>query len=94
MHYLFLASVSQVIQDARFHGSEYMTNREIAAASDFSRFDDARQMSGIFHDMVYFDEPRWFGSVLMTEQDYHRFRELYQQFAGALRPSRAGVRHA
>lgn len=85
IHYLFLASVSQVIRDSEFSGTEFMTNREIAGASDFSRFGNPRQVSTLFNTMVHFDEPRWFGKASISEQDFHQFDQFYRQFAASLK---------
>ncbi len=94
IHCLFLAAVSQVIQDSLFHGSEYMTNREIASASDFSRFTDAGRLSRLFHDMVFFDEPLWFGQGMVSEKDYLTFRQFYSQFAASVQGVGMRGRHA
>lgn len=94
IHYLFLAAVSQVIEDSRFHGSQYMTNREIAGASDFSAFADAGQLSRLFHEMVLFDEPLWFGQGLVSAQDYETFQQFYGQFAASLQRTVLRGRHA
>lgn len=94
IHYLFLAAVSQVIEDARFHASEYMTNREIAGATDFSAFADAGQLSRLFQEMVFFDEPLWFGQGIVSEQDYQRFHQFYGQFAASLQRIGLRGRHA
>jgi hypothetical protein len=93
IHYLFLAAVSQVIRDADFNGAEFMTNREIAGASDFSRFGNPRQISELFNAMIQFDEPRWFGNADISEQDYRQFDGFYSQFAAVTR-TEGGKTHA
>lgn len=85
IHYLFLATVSLVIRDAKFHASEFMTNREIAGSTDFSKFANGQQLGGLFNDMVYYDEPRWFGKFSISEADYQHFQQMYSQFHQQLR---------
>jgi hypothetical protein len=94
IHYLFLAAVSQVIKESSFHGTEFMTNREIAEASDFSDFGEPGQANRLFHQMVYFDEPRWFGQASVPEQDYRSFQQIYSQFSAYLENGMQRKRHA
>jgi hypothetical protein len=89
IHYLFLASVSQVIRDSAFNGAEFMTSREIAGASDFSRFGNPQQISELFSTMIHFDEPRWFGNAGITEQDYRQFDGFYRQFVTGTKTTEA-----
>ncbi|HEY9686936.1 MAG TPA: hypothetical protein V6C52_08190 [Coleofasciculaceae cyanobacterium] len=93
IHYLFLASVSQVIRDSAFNGAEFMTNREIAGASDFSRFGNPQQISGLFNTMIHFDEPRWFGNASISEQDFRQFDGFYSQFVASTKAT-GGQTHA
>lgn len=92
IHYMFMAAVSQVIRDSLFHGTKAMTNREIAGASDFSRFGQPQQMSLLFNQMVFYDEPRWFGTVDVSSNDVNQFQQIYGQFAAGLK--HASERHA
>jgi hypothetical protein len=94
VHYLFLAAVSQVIRDSLFQGAEFMTNREIANATDFSRFKEPGRLNRLFIDMVYFDEPLWFGQDAVTEQKYHDFLRFYEQFSGLIQVGGISKRHA
>lgn len=80
IHYLFLATVSLVIRDTNFHQAEYMTNREIARLTDFSRFSRAGQLKAVFEMMVHFDEPRWFGTQPASQSDYEQFEQYYRAF--------------
>jgi hypothetical protein len=86
MHYLFLASMSLVVRDSFFHNAEYMTNREIATNSDFSRFSQPQHLRGLFNDMVYFDEPRWFGNAPASQEDYEQFASYYSVFKKQVNP--------
>lgn len=88
IHYLLLAAVSMVIRDAAFHATDFMTNRELAEASDFSRFRNAAQLNRLLRDMVHCDEPSWFGTVPVAEEDYRRFSGVYSQFQSGLQESR------
>lgn len=94
VHCLFLAAVSQVIRDSLFQGAEFMTNREIANATDFSRFSDAVRLNHLFNNMVYFDEPLWFGKDPVNEQHYHNFYQWYEQFTGLIQRTGLRKRHA
>ncbi len=89
IHYLFLACVTQVIQDDAFHATDVMTNREIAAATDFSRFSQADRLKQLFHQMVFFDEPRWFGAMSAGESEYHSFETFYRDFTAEVKPRHA-----
>lgn len=94
VHYLFMAAVSQVIRDALFQGAEFMTNREIANATDFSRFQDPKRLNRLFNDMVYFDEPIWFGKDAVSEQTYQDFLRFYEQFSRLIQSGGVNKRHA
>ncbi len=80
IHFLFLASVSRVVRDAFFSGTANMTNREIARESDFTRYRAETGMQTLFSQMVFFDEPRWFGTQPATAEDYRTFEQFYRQF--------------
>jgi hypothetical protein len=80
IHYLFLATVSMVIRETHFREAEFLTNREIARSTDFSRLPQPKRLGAVFEKMVYFDEPRWFGRLTATQSDYDRFLAYYQQF--------------
>ncbi len=80
MHYLFLATVSLVVQEEYFQASEFLTNREVAQVSDFSYFPQARKIHDLFQQMVQFDEPRWFGHINASAEDYQHFLSWHQQF--------------
>ncbi len=88
MHYLLLAAVSMVIRDASFHATDFMTNRELAEASDFSRFRNAADLNRLLRDMVHFDEPSWFGTVQVAEADFRQFSQVYGQFQSGLQEGR------
>lgn len=85
IHNLLLATVSLVIRDSKFHITEFMTNREIALSTDFSRFRNANQLSGMFQEMVYFDEPRWFGTMDIQAGDYQHFKDMFSRFQQQVR---------
>jgi hypothetical protein len=93
IHYLFLAAVSQVIKESSFHAADFMTNREIAESTDFSAFEQSGQVNRLFHEMVYFDEPRWFGRASVPEHDYQNFQQLYSRFSSYLEGGRLRRRH-
>lgn len=80
VHSLFLATVMMVIEDAFFKGTDSLTNREIASVTDFSRFPQAGRLNEVFYEMVYFDEPRWFGRQQTSLDDYQAFWDRYQEF--------------
>lgn len=80
IHNLLLATVSMVIRDSKFHITEFMTNREIAMSTDFSRFRNAGQLGEMFQEMVYFDEPRWFGTLDIRAGDYQHFKDMFTRF--------------
>ncbi len=86
IHFLFLATVSRVIQDEHFHGAQYLTNREIAQSTDFSRFSQHQPLSQLFQTMVYFDEPRWFGREESGQSDYDEFNRYYETFQNQVSP--------
>lgn len=84
VHYLLLAAVSMVIRDNSFHTAEYLTNRELVHASDFSGRGNASQLNRMLHDMVLFDEPAWFGDGSLGEDDYRKFSAIYRDFQSGL----------
>ena len=61
---------------------------------DNTGFPNAQQMSGLFQEMVYFDEPRWFGNASSSDQDYQRFQQFYAQFIGSIQGTSLRGGHA
>ena len=84
MHMLLMAAVTMVIKDSSFHSAEFLTNRELAAASDFSGHRGGAELNRMLHDMVRYDEPCWFGRATADEPGFQNFRKVYDQFQTSL----------
>ena len=87
MHYLFLAAISWVIQDQFFHNAAFLTSREIAQAIDFSKVTSHMQLKSLFESMLNLDEPRWFGNIPTSSQDFEAFNGIFKQFQVQVKPN-------
>lgn len=84
MHSVFMAAVALAIQDVHFHKAEFLTNRELSHAMDFSSFCSPEELNLLFHEMLLMDEPRWFGTMEAHSKHYDAIRAIYSNFSSEL----------
>lgn len=84
VHCLFMAAVTQTIRDTDFHRAEFLTNRELGNAMDFSGYQSSEHLIRLFNEMLQLDEPRWFGKTETSLPHYHSMRGLHLDFSKQL----------
>lgn|GEM_PF-2753458 len=84
IHCLYMAAVTQTIRDTDFHRAEFLTNRELANAMEFSGYQASEHLSRLFNEMLQLDEPRWFGKTEASLSHFDSMRGLHSDFSNQL----------